>query len=371
VGFEARTLESVAMNAHFWRGKNVLVTGHTGFKGGWLSLWLQKLGASVVGYALPPAGPENLFELAAVAEQMQSVFADVRDLTSLRNSFRDARPDIVFHLAAQPLVRASYAEPVETFGVNVMGTVHFLEAVRSATFCRVAVIVTSDKCYENREWVWGYRESDPLGGRDPYSCSKGCAEFVTAAYRNSFFDGQGSRRVGIASARAGNVIGGGDFAKDRLVPDWISAVRNQRVLTIRNPNAVRPWQHVLEPLSGYLLLAERLWDDPELYAQAWNFGPASEDVQPVSSLVEKLSEFWEGKGRWELDGIPAPHEARLLTLDSSKARTVLGWKCHWSLEEALLAVVDWYKSYEAGEPLRQVVMRQIASYEARARGELP
>jgi CDP-glucose 4,6-dehydratase len=353
------------MNAHFWRSKRVVVTGHTGFKGGWLSLWLQKLGATVVGYALPASGAENLFELAHISEQMESVLADVRDLASLQKLFRDARPDIAFHLAAQPLVRASYVKPVETFSVNVMGTVNFLEAVRSAESCRVAEIITSDKCYENKEWVWDYRESDPIGGRDPYSCSKGCAELVTAAYRRSFFDGPQASRVGIASARAGNVIGGGDFSRDRLVPDWIAAIRMQRVMSVRNPDSVRPWQHVLEPLSGYLLLAEKLWDDPKLYAQAWNFGPAPEDVRTVRSLVEKLNTYWGGGGRWDFDGSPALHEARLLTLNSVKARAVLGWKPRWTIEDALMAVVDWYKSYEAGEPLRDVVMRQIASYEAR------
>jgi CDP-glucose 4,6-dehydratase len=367
VDVEASTLESVEMNAHFWGGKRVVVTGHTGFKGGWLSLWLQKLGAIVVGYALPAQQCESLFELASVGEQMESVFGDVRDLARLRAVFHYVRPEIAFHLAAQPLVRPSYADPVETFGVNVMGTVHFLEAVRSADSCRAAIIVTSDKCYENREWPWGYRESDALGGRDPYSCSKGCAELVTAAYRKSYFDTHGGRAIGIASARAGNVIGGGDFAKDRLVTDWIAAIRKQGVLSIRNPNAIRPWQHVLEPISGYLLLAEKLWIEPKLYGQAWNFGPAQEDIRTVGWLIGKLNEYWGTNGSWDLDSRPAPHESQLLTLDSAKARAMLGWKPQWTLEEALLAVVDWYKSYEASEPLRDFVMRQISSYEAKAR----
>lgn len=364
MGIEACAMESLGMNTQFWRGKHVLVTGHTGFKGGWLSLWLQKLGAIVAGYALPASQPESLFELAAVGDQMRSVLADIRDRECLQKVFREFRPDVVFHLAAQPLVRASYDEPAETFEINVMGTVNLLEAVRNSDACRVVIIVTSDKCYENREWIWGYRECDPVGGRDPYSSSKGCAELVTAAYRKSFFDGSRAALVAAASVRAGNVIGGGDFAKDRIVPDWMAALQNGSVLSIRNPDAVRPWQHVLEPLSGYLLLAEKMWVDPAVYSQAWNFGPPQEDARTVRWLVEKLNECWGEKRAWKIDGKSSQHEAQLLLLDSTKARVMLGWKPRWILEQTLEATVNWYRAHQTGQQLRQVVMFQIASYEA-------
>lgn len=350
------------MNANFWRGKRVLITGHTGFKGGWLALWLQKLGASVAGYALAPATEPALFSLAAVGERMQSVIADIRDRDRLQALFTDFEPDIVFHLAAQPLVRKSYQQPVETYEVNVMGTVYLLEAVRSCKSCRAVVIVTSDKCYENKEWAWGYRECDPMGGYDPYSNSKGCAELVTAAYRRSFFDGSGERAA-IASARAGNVIGGGDFSQDRIVPDFMAAMAAGRALRIRNPDAIRPWQHVLEPLSGYLLLAENLWKQPALYSQGWNFGPAPEDIRPVRWIVEQLCAQWHEPMRWEIDGGPKPHEANLLVLDSSQARMLLGWKPRWSITQAVQAVVQWHIAHLRGASLHDMVMWQIASYE--------
>lgn len=349
--------------SEFWRGKRVLLTGHTGFKGGWLSLWLQKKGAVVAGYALAPAYTESLFELACVGECMESVVADIRDLDTLKGVVAKVRPEIVFHLAAQPLVRLSYQEPAETFHVNVMGTVNILEAVRASDTCRVVVSITSDKCYENREWVWGYRETDPLGGHDPYSSSKGCAEIVNAAYRRSFFDVPGARSVALATARAGNVIGGGDFSKDRLVPDIMAAIVKGKSLDIRSPDAVRPWQHVLEPLSGYMLLAERLWDQPKEHAQSWNFGPAVEDFRPVRWMVERLIELYGERVRWQLDSAPTVHEATTLTLDSTKARVSLGWKPRWTLDEALSAIVSWYKAYQRGEPMRDVVLRQIAAYE--------
>jgi len=352
------------MNQQFWHGKRVLVTGQTGFKGGWLALWLQKLGAVVAGYALPATQAESLFELAGVGERMESVFADIRSPLDLQNLFDRFRPEIVFHLAAQPLVRFSYQEPLETYQVNVIGTVHLLEAVRKCQQCRVVVNVTSDKCYENKEWVWGYRESDPMGGYDPYSSSKACAELVSAAYRSSFFEALGARPVAIATARAGNVIGGGDFAKDRLVPDIMASILRGRPLSIRCPTAIRPWQHVLEPLSGYLLLAEKLWDNPRAYAQSWNFGPAPNETQSVLWLVQRLNEYSDRQVSWKIDGEPTLHEANVLTLDSAKARMRLGWKPRWTLNQALSAVVNWYKAYERGEPLREVTLRQIASYEA-------
>ena len=364
MGRPAGAMEGVGMNKSFWQGKRVLLTGHTGFKGGWLSLWLQKMGATVAGYALAPGYTESLFDLAAVGEGMDSIIADVRDLETLKGVIARFRPDIIFHLAAQPLVRLSYVEPVETFHTNVMGTVHLLEAVRSSQHCRVVVSVTSDKCYENKEWVWGYRETDPVGGHDPYSASKGCAEIVNAAYRRSFFEAQGERPIALATARAGNVIGGGDFSKDRLVPDIMNAITKGKALNIRSPAAVRPWQHVLEPLSGYLLLAEKLWSHPKDYAQSWNFGPPPEDSRPVRWLVEKLNEKWGEGVSWKLDSAPAFHEANTLTLDSTKARIELGWKSRWTLDQALSAIVDWYKAYQRRDSLREVVLRQIAAYEA-------
>ena len=352
------------MNDNFWYGKRVLLTGHTGFKGGWLALWLQKKGATVAGYALAPASTESLYELASVGERMESVIADIRDLDTLRSVVAQFRPEIVFHLAAQPLVRLSYAEPVETFHVNVMGTVNLLEAVRKTQHCRVVVSITSDKCYENREWVWGYRETDPLGGHDPYSASKGCAEIVNAAYRRSFFEARDARPVALATARAGNVIGGGDFSKDRLVPDIMAAITKGKALNIRSPGAIRPWQHVLEPLSGYLLLAEKLWSNPREYAQSWNFGPPPEDSRPVRWLVEKLNDCWGEGVSWNLDAAPTVHEANALTLDSTNARMNLGWKPKWTLDQALSAIVSWYRAHQRGEPLRDVVLQQIAAYEA-------
>jgi CDP-glucose 4,6-dehydratase len=362
------SLEGLAMNAGFWEGKRVLLTGHTGFKGSWLAVWLQKLGATVAGYALPPPHGANLFALAAVAERMdESIYGDIRELQSLRELVDRFRPEIVFHLAAQSLVRISYLDPLATYQINVMGTANLLESLRNSSTCRAVVVVTSDKCYENSEWVWGYRENDPLGGHDPYSSSKGCAELVTAAYRRSFFRGGDATAIAaIASARAGNVIGGGDFSKDRLVPDLMAAISASRPLRLRNPDAIRPWQHVLEPLSGYLLLAERLWSDPDGHAQSWNFGPAQECGRSVLWLVERLGESWGETVRWQRDVQPSPHEAHFLTLDSAKARGMLGWKPRWTLEDALLAVVDWYKSYGRGEAVRDVLTRQIVSYESTA-----
>lgn len=352
------------MNLNFWRGKRVLVTGHTGFKGSWLSLWLHEAGAIVSGYSLAPSSVENLYELAEVGSSVESVYADIRNLGELKRHFDQFEPEIVFHLAAQAIVRQSYQAPIETYEVNVMGTANVLEAVRNCDSCRVALVVTSDKCYENREWDWGYRECDPMGGHDPYSSSKGCAELVTSAYRRSFFGPSSQRRVAVASARAGNVIGGGDFAKDRLVPDLVNAMRKHSVLTIRYPDAVRPWQHVLEPLSGYTLLAEKLWSSPQRYSDSWNFGPSAQDCRPVRWIIEKVNEFSDDPVSWTVDPCIKPHEAGLLTLDSAKARMALGWRSRWSAETALRSAVDWYRSYRRNEPMRGAVLRDIERYEA-------
>jgi CDP-glucose 4,6-dehydratase len=363
-------MENLVMTPQFWKGRRVLVTGHTGFKGSWLSLWLQKLGASVAGYALPPGPGDSLFELARVKDGMsESIHADIRSLNGLTDLIHRFKPELAFHLAAQPLVRKSYLEPVETFEINIMGTVNTLEAIRGTGCCRAVVVITSDKCYENREWVWGYRETDGLGGRDPYSSSKGCAELVTAAYRRSFFENQEGMRVGIASARAGNVIGGGDFSQDRIVPDVMTALVGGRSLRVRNPEAIRPWQHVLEPLSGYLLLAEQLWADPARFSQSWNFGPPQEDSKSVRWLLEKLSECWGKKISWESDSQPSPHEANLLTLDSTKSRTLLGWTPRWTLARSLQSIVEWYRAYERSDSLREVVIHQISEYESLSYGQ--
>lgn len=361
---ESSALEDLVMNREFWRDKRVLLTGHTGFKGSWLSLWLQSLGAKVVGYALA-APAESLFHLGQVGDGVGNIYGDVRDRAKLHDAIESFQPEIIFHLAAQSLVRKSYAAPLETFEVNVMGTIHLLEAVRANRSCRVVVNVTSDKCYLNKESLRPYVEDDALGGDDPYSSSKGCAELVTSAYRRSFFHTQQHPPcAAIASARAGNVIGGGDFAADRLVPDTMTAIVQGRIPRIRNPHAIRPWQHVLEPLSGYLLLAERLWERPDAYSQGWNFGPAAEDVRPVSWVVRKLAALWGADLSCEIDDGCHPHEAQLLALDSAKARTMLGWQPRWTLEHALHAVTSWYKAYARGACIRQVVLEQIALYES-------
>lgn len=352
------------MNPGFWSGKRVLLTGHTGFKGSWLSLWLQGLGVELAGYALKPPTDPSLFVLARVGAGMRSTIGDVRDRTGLASMVADFRPEIVIHMAAQPLVRLSYHEPVETYATNVMGTVHLLDAVRQVGGVRAIVNVTSDKCYENREWVWGYRENEPMGGFDPYSNSKGCAELVTAAFRSSFFhpDRYADHGVALASARAGNVIGGGDWASDRLVPDVMNAFMAGRPVDIRNPGAIRPWQHVLEPLHGYLLLAEKLWADGPAHAEGWNFGPQDADAQPVQWMVERLAQRWGETARWTRDQANHPHEANYLKLDCSKARAVLGWKPYWDIGRTLDEIVSWYKAFAADEDMAAVTREQIFNY---------
>ena len=354
------------MNRAFWSAKRVFVTGHSGFKGAWLSLWLRRLGAAVVGYSLDPPSQPNLFDLAGVAAGMRSLRGDVRDLERLLAAMRPAEPEIVFHLAAQPLVRPSYHDPVGTYATNVMGTVHVLEAVRRTGSVKAVVIVTSDKCYQNREWIWGYREDEPMGGHDPYSGSKACAELVTQTYVTSFFgpDAVPPRPVGVASARAGNVIGGGDWAVDRLVPDCMSALLRQEPIVIRCPGAVRPWQHVLEPLLGYLLLAERLYRDGAAFGGGWNFGPNDDDASPVGTVVEQIVARWGHGARASIDEGPHPHEAHYLKLDCSKAKARLGWAPRWSLPIALEKTVEWYTAYNRHENILDLTLSQIDSYAA-------
>jgi CDP-glucose 4,6-dehydratase len=345
----------------FWRGKRVLVTGHTGFKGGWLTLWLAHLGADVKGVGLPPTTQPNLFEAAKIEGYCHHTVADIRDRRALADCFTEARPEIVFHLAAQPLVRESYLHPVETYATNVMGTVHVLEAARQVGTVKAIVIVTTDKCYENREWVWGYREDEPMGGYDPYSSSKGCSELVTSAYRRSFMREAG---IALASARAGNVIGGGDWATDRLIPDILRAIAKGEPVRIRYPHAIRPWQHVLEPLSGYLALAERLREDGQEVAEAWNFSPVEEDARPVHWIADYLTQAWGDGASWVQDGGEHPHEAQYLKLDSSKSRARLGWRPRWSLPVALDRIVAWHRASLEGADLATTCLAQIEDYSA-------
>ena len=354
------------INPKFWQGKRVLVTGHTGFKGSWLSLWLQSLGVELVGYALEALTQPSLFELAAVAEGMTSVLGDVRDLTYLQQVVSDFKPEIVIHMAAQPLVRKSYQFPVETFSTNVMGTVHLLEAVRQVSEVRAVVCVTSDKCYTNRNWVWSYREDDPLGGYDPYSSSKACAELVTSAYRNSFFSQGDSLSQGkaVATVRVGNVIGGGDWSEDRLVPDILHCLMQGQTLSIRNPHATRPWQYILEPLNGYLMLAERLYEEGQSFSEAWNFGSYEINPKPVVWVVEQLISLWGSEISWELDKNYHPHEESYLKLDCSKAHAKLGWKPKLDLKTTLSWIVDWTKAFQAGEDMRLFTQQQIQKFMA-------
>jgi len=352
----------------FWKDRRVLLTGHTGFKGAWLALWLQSLGARLTGFSAGAPTQPSLFELASVGQGMESVEGDVCDPEAVAAALDSSAPEVVIHMAAQPFVRRSYAAPRETFQINVMGTVNVLDAVRThGQSVRAVVNVTSDKCYENREWEWGYREDERMGGHDPYSSSKGCSELVTSAFRRSFFSDPGGPRV--ASARAGNVIGGGDWGEDRLVPDIMRAVLAGEPVHVRNPHSIRPWQHVLTPLSGYLVLAQALWDSPE-HACAWNFGPPDEDAHTVRWIVERLGELWPQELRSVFGKVPSAHEARYLKLDSSRARARLGWHPTVGIDETLASIVEWYVGLREGADMRAVTLKQIEAFqEERGQGE--
>lgn len=353
----------VSLNS-FWNKKQVFMTGHTGFKGAWLTFWLQKMGANITGYSLPPPTQPNLFETLNLSSEMRDIQGDVRDFENLKQSIASQGPEIIFHMAAQPLVRRSYNHTLETYSTNVMGTVHLLEAIRSSKTVKAVVIVTSDKCYENREWEWGYRENEAMGGYDPYSSSKGCAELVTAAFRKSFFNPEHYQDHGIAvaSARAGNVIGGGDWSEDRLVPDIIKNLVNNSSPLIRNPQAIRPWQHVLEPLSGYLLLAQKLYEEGPFFSDAWNFGPNDEDAKPVEWIVSRLTQSWDKSFSWKKDDTTSPHEAHYLKLDNSKAKAKLNWHPRWNIEKAVHNTLSWYKNYYNKQDMTDFTLSQIHDY---------
>ncbi|AJS57575.1 CDP-glucose 4,6-dehydratase [Paenibacillus sp. IHBB 10380] len=355
-------------DSSFWNHRKVLITGHTGFKGSWLSLWLSSLGAEVTGYALQPCATLNLFSLCGADKIVQSVIADIRDKHCLEQTIREVEPEIIIHMAAQPLVRRSYRLPSETYEINVLGTVYLLEAVRAVVQdglgIKAVLNVTTDKCYENREWAWGYRENDSLGGLDPYSNSKACSELVTAAFRSSYFSPAEyeSHGVSVATARAGNVIGGGDGSEDRLVPDCIRALLTGSRFAIRNPLATRPWQHVLEPLHGYLLLAQKMVEEGDQYAGAWNFGPEDASVKNVEWMVTKLGSLWGEQSFYDLDVEGHPHEATDLKLDSSKARMGLNWHPKWRVETALEKTVEWFRVYQKQGDIREMSLRQIQEY---------
>jgi len=353
-------LELRKVNSKFWKGKKVFLTGHTGFKGSWMSIWLYQMGAIVKGYSLKPNTNPSLFDLANIKDLLTSEIGDIRDFNQLKKSMMDFEPHILIHMAAQPLVRLSYKEPIETYTTNVIGTVNVLEAARSCKNLKSIVSVTTDKCYENMEWDWAYRENEPMGGHDPYSSSKGCAELVTAAYRNSFFFNENS--PALASARAGNVIGGGDWATDRLIPDTLKAFNIGEIVKVRNPLAVRPWQHVLEPISGYLMLAESLYLEGNKYEGAWNFGPNEDDCKNVEWILNQMVRIWGDGVSWQLDNNPQPHEATYLKLDCSKAKIHLKWKPKWAIYEALQKIHDWNYAFVSNGDILERCKKEIEEY---------
>ena len=354
----------MTIDTNFWNNRKVLITGHTGFKGSWLCLLLSKLGADVYGYALEPPTLPNLFNEAKINELITSFIGNIRDYEKLLGIVQRVQPEIVIHMAAQAIVRESYKNPLETYAVNVMGTVNLLEAIRHTSGVKAVVNVTTDKCYENHEWHWGYRENEPIGGYDPYSNSKGCSELVTAAFRSSYFNAKDYRKHGtaLASARAGNVIGGGDWASDRLIPDFIRAISQGEDVKIRSPYAIRPWQHVLEPLTGYLTLASKLFSEGPRYAEGWNFGPYDKDSRNVEWVIETICNLWGDGASYSIDNNPQPHEANYLKLDWSKAKAELGWFPKWDIEVALKSIVEWNKAYLGGKNMRTVCNDQIEWY---------
>ena len=349
------------MKSEFWQNKRVFITGHTGFKGSWLSLWLHKLGANVHGYALPPSTEPSLYELANIDSLVESTLNDTRDREALAAALSKAKPDIVFHLAAQPLVKLSYLDPLTTLESNIMGAANLLEGVRQCPSVQAVVVITSDKCYVNREWQWGYRENEALGGHDPYSASKACVEILSQSWQQSFFNSESSK-CAVATARAGNVIGGGDWSKDRLIPDVLASINRNESVVLRSPDAVRPWQHVLEPLAGYLLLAEKLAEEGHQWAEAWNFGPNDADNQTVKWVVERLLEHGGQNSGWELESEQQPHEAQLLKLDSSKARQVLGWNNAWTLDACIKEIAMWNRHWQEGSDMQQTSDATIDRY---------
>ena len=354
-------MENMVIDTSFWQGRKVFLTGHTGFKGSWMSLWLKQLGAEVTGYSLDPPTSASIFHDVNVEKSLkQHIHGDINDLELLTESMQSSQPEIVIHMAAQSLVRDSYDNPVNTYKTNVIGTVNLFESIRKTSSVNVVLNITTDKCYENKEWPWGYRENDPMGGYDPYSSSKGCSELVSSAYQRSFFEESG---VALATARAGNVIGGGDWAVDRIVPDAMRAFMNGQSLLVRNPKSVRPLQHVLEPLSGYLLLCQQLFNNPKDYASAWNFGPSDKDAQPVSFLADTMTHSWGNNAEWHTDDSSHPHEAFYLKLDCSKSRSVLKFESIWGLDRALYETVKWYKAWHNQKDINEFTLHQIELYQ--------
>ncbi len=360
MGQWASPMEGMVANMEFWKGKRVLITGHTGFKGSWLSFWLRNLGAEVIGYALEPPTETNLFNILKLEDSIISIKGDIRDGENIKQIVAKYKPEIIFHLAAQPLVRKSYNNPLETLGVNILGTAAVLDAIRGFEHVKVFINVTSDKCYENKEWLWGYREEDALGGDDPYSCSKGCSELITKSYRKSFFK---ENDISISTARAGNVIGGGDWAEDRLVPDIVRAIIEKDIIKIRSPYALRPWQHVLEPIYGYMVLAEKMWVDAKCYGQAWNFGPNEENIIVVKDIMERMRDIWNGNINYVFEENVNFHESQILKLDSAKAKKLLNWKPRLDISMALLWTVEWYENFMSGEDMEKFTDLQIRNYE--------
>lgn len=352
------TLEMIDCN--FWLGKKVFLTGHTGFKGSWASIWLHSMGANVRGYSLPPTTHPNLYEIAKIESLADTQLADIRHRDVLINSVQEFQPDVVLHMAAQPLVRYSYKEPIETFETNAIGTMNMLEAIRSCPSVTAALMVTTDKCYDNKEWFWGYRETEAMGGKDPYSASKACAELIVNAYRSSYFDSSSSSSI--ATARAGNVIGGGDWSDDRLIPDILKAIETNESVLIRNPESIRPWQHVIEPVAGYLTLLENLSSHGNEFEGAWNFGPADTNAKSVRWIVEAMINLWESQSSWNISEGDHPHEAHFLKLDSSKAGALLNWKGKWDLHRSLKATIDWQKNWLDGNDAGEFCLQQIEDY---------